>query len=387
MFKVLSRLDRKWILVGAGAVVIATIFLASRAGRPGVEPVFAIDAGARPNVGNSVRNRAGSVLVGVVSGSEVLVKQIDPDSNEAKTVATFTAGAGNLIRGITLATRVDDDRSITMAVVSYCATAFNSPRPGFEGERICPIPLQFVSFELDSDGKRTGELVAMPSGIVDGFLFAGRSVFVWLSSEGRFIYQDGRWGSVGAEVGLETPGNQCISRGHLWVLHQNQPNGGNGEPLGPGYSLFRYPLDGALDHSWERVAVPPLDDAGFGRFACSEDEVYLWDGTRIFSTKDPSKPLDMGGEVYRLRPNPALRPVAFLRTEAGQSNGRNVYEDFRCTILAPAGVLVPSDTELPGQDSDVPTICDAVPWPDGRGGYTAIIREPLTGRLDVQDWR
>lgn len=365
-----------------------------------------VSLGSPERVSAPVRTAEGHIILMMAEDSEILTVRVDPQANSAvRTVHAFREGVleslpPGPVGRIELATRVADDKSKTLAVVTTCPPDSVVEIPD-QGEQ-CQVVPNAMSYEVDSQATRLSQPTPLPQGTGHGWLYASDAGFIWSSVDldaptyipRRFIYREegSSWEQIEPVEPSDLEGaGECTTTSDLWVLRgrigpRTLDGPDNAKPQDAGsYQLFRYPLTGATAASWQPYEIGDLDKTDFVRLACGDEAAYVWTGgPSLYSTEQPSTPLEgIEGSVYGLRGNAAKRPVVFTREETAPQ----VYGNPACALIEPGGRLVKGNEAPSSVDSTGSSSCNAVPWP-GEDGYTAVLLEqiPPEVTVSVSDW-
>lgn len=365
-----------------------------------------VSLGSPERVSAPVRTAEGHIILMMAEDSEILTVRVDPQANSAiRTVHPRREGILDTlppgpVGRIELATRVADDKSQTLAVVTTCPLDPVVQIPD-QGEQ-CQVVPNAMSYEVDSEATRLTQPTALPQGTGHGWLYASGAGFIWSSVDlkaptyvpRRFIYREegSSWEAIEPVEPSDLEGaGECTTTTDLWVLRGrigprtlDGPDNAKPQPTGS-YQLFRYPLNGDTTASWQPYEIGDLDTTDFVRLACGEEAAYIWTGgSSLYSTREPATPVPgIEGSVYGLRGNAAKRPVVFTREETAPQ----VYASSACALVEPGGRLVKGNEAPSSVDSTHSSSCNAVPWP-GEDGYTAILLKqiPPEVTVSVSDW-
>jgi hypothetical protein len=379
----------------SSVVVVGCVALAF--GVAGSQEEDRTNLGAFRDVGPPIVTDEGDVLIGVADGPDVVIVRIPEGTGSPERITALTVEG--LVDDVELATvppSSDSGDARTLAVVVSCPTEFIDAGPGFENAKVCGSNSDFVSFELDSRGRRTSEPAPLPDDVEEGRLFATGDGFLWAwsaqdtgvgrATPERANYFDGAW----QVLKLEQPSDlnaidQCTTLTDLWILYGNSgPRSLDGldnampkEDLQ--YTVFRYELVGEshAEQSWKGVDVPGLELSDFAELACGRNNGYVAFDDTLYALGDEVKRVENDrGSIYSLVDNRGLHPVVFVSERPGEA---------RCALIDPDNELVYASEPAGSADQNRVSVCDGVPWEIG-DRYAAVYLDPENGDFSLRSW-
>ncbi len=389
-------ISRRMRTFGISSVVVVSC-VALAFGVAGSQEEERTNLGAFRDVGPPIVTDEGDVLMGVAEGPNVVIVRIPEGTGSPERITALSVEG--LVDNVELATAPpssDSDDPTTLAVVVSCPTEFIDAGPDMENAKICGSNSEFISFELDSRGRRISEPAPLPDDVEEGRLFATSKGFLWAWSAQdtgvgrampeRATYFEGAWRALE----LEQPSSlnaidQCTTLTDLWILYGNSgPRSLDGldnampkEDLQ--YIVFRYELAGAShpEQSWNVVDVPGLELTDFAELACGRDNGYVAFDDTLYALGDEVKRVDgVRGSIYSLVDNRALYPIVFVSEGPGES---------QCALIDPNDRLVYASEPAGSADQNRISVCDGVPWRIG-DQYAAVYLNPENGDFSFLSW-